>query len=230
MVEERVERRLAVILAADVAGYSRLMDVDEEATLRTLMAHRRIIDGLVSGYGGRVFGSARRQRDCRVLQPSRGGALRRRHSAESRTEQYRPAGRSADALSNRHQPGATSWSRAMTCSATASTWRRDWRAWPMPAAFASAERSTIRSRARLRKRSTSWASKRLRTSRVRFAPTAFQSTRQRRWPLTRHTLHRRWSSRRPTGPPSRSSRSRVWRVTLTKTTSPTGSGSGFRRR
>ena len=58
MVEERVERRLAVILAADVAGYSRLMDVDEEATLRTLMAHRRIIDGLVSGYGGRVFGSA----------------------------------------------------------------------------------------------------------------------------------------------------------------------------
>ena len=34
------------------------MDVDEEATLRTLKAHRQIIDGLVSGYSGRVFGSA----------------------------------------------------------------------------------------------------------------------------------------------------------------------------
>jgi hypothetical protein len=34
MVEARVERRLAAILAADVAGYSRLMGVDEEGTLR----------------------------------------------------------------------------------------------------------------------------------------------------------------------------------------------------
>ena len=58
MAEERVQRRLAVILAADVAGYSRLMDLDEEATLRTLKAHRRIIDGLVGRYGGRVFGAA----------------------------------------------------------------------------------------------------------------------------------------------------------------------------
>ena len=58
MAEQRVQRRLAVILAADVVGYSRLMDADEEATLRTLKAHRRIIDGLVTGYGGRVFGSA----------------------------------------------------------------------------------------------------------------------------------------------------------------------------
>jgi len=58
MTEERVQRRLAAILAADVAGYSRLMDLDEEATLRTLKAHRQIIDALVTNYGGRVFGSA----------------------------------------------------------------------------------------------------------------------------------------------------------------------------
>lgn len=58
MTEARVQRRLAVILAADVVGYSRLMDVDEEATLRTLKSHRQIIDGLVTSYGGRVFGSA----------------------------------------------------------------------------------------------------------------------------------------------------------------------------
>ncbi len=47
MAGERVQRRLAAILAADVVGYSRLMDVDEEATLRTLKAYRQIIDGLL---------------------------------------------------------------------------------------------------------------------------------------------------------------------------------------
>jgi hypothetical protein len=41
MAEARVERRLAAILAADVAGYSRLMGVDEEGTLAALKAHRR---------------------------------------------------------------------------------------------------------------------------------------------------------------------------------------------
>jgi hypothetical protein len=39
-MSERVERRLAAILAADVAGYSRLMGADEEGTLRDLKAHR----------------------------------------------------------------------------------------------------------------------------------------------------------------------------------------------
>ncbi len=58
MAEERVQRRLAAILAADVVGYSRLMDADEEATLRTLKAYRQIIDGLVTSHHGRVFGSA----------------------------------------------------------------------------------------------------------------------------------------------------------------------------
>src|SRR5262249_26130978 len=43
MAEARVERRLAAILAADVAGYSRLMGVDEEGTLTALKAHRREI-------------------------------------------------------------------------------------------------------------------------------------------------------------------------------------------
>ena len=38
MAEARVERRLAAILAADVAGYSRLMGVDEEGTLAALKA------------------------------------------------------------------------------------------------------------------------------------------------------------------------------------------------
>ena len=37
-----------MILAADVEGYSRLMDADEGATLKTLSAYREIIDGLVA--------------------------------------------------------------------------------------------------------------------------------------------------------------------------------------
>ncbi len=53
-----MERRLAAILAADVVGYSRLMEADEEATLATLSAYRRVIDGLVADHRGRVFGSA----------------------------------------------------------------------------------------------------------------------------------------------------------------------------
>jgi adenylate cyclase len=53
-----MERRLAAILAADVAGYSRLMEADEEATVRRLSACRGVIDGLVASHRGRVFGSA----------------------------------------------------------------------------------------------------------------------------------------------------------------------------
>jgi len=48
-------RRLATILAADVVGYSRLMADDEEATLRTLRAHREIIDRLIDRHDGRIF-------------------------------------------------------------------------------------------------------------------------------------------------------------------------------
>ncbi len=39
-----MERRLAAILSADVVGYSRLMEADEEATIRALSACRRIVD------------------------------------------------------------------------------------------------------------------------------------------------------------------------------------------
>jgi adenylate cyclase len=41
MTEDRVDRRLAAILAGDVAGYSRLMGIDDEGTLRQLQAHRK---------------------------------------------------------------------------------------------------------------------------------------------------------------------------------------------
>lgn len=53
-----MERRLAAILAADVAGYSILMGKDEEGTLAALNACRHIIGELVDSHRGRVFGGA----------------------------------------------------------------------------------------------------------------------------------------------------------------------------
>ena len=57
MVQERlgrVERRLSAIMAADVAGYSRLMGLDEVGTARTLREHRAVSDALVAKHGGRI--------------------------------------------------------------------------------------------------------------------------------------------------------------------------------
>ena len=53
-----LERKLAAILAADVEGYSRLMNIDEEQTLATLTSHRTIIDGLIEKAHGQIFGTA----------------------------------------------------------------------------------------------------------------------------------------------------------------------------
>ena len=58
MVEARFQRKLAAILAADVVGYSRLMEADEEATVSTLSTYREIIEGMIASHRGRVFGVA----------------------------------------------------------------------------------------------------------------------------------------------------------------------------
>jgi adenylate cyclase len=55
MAEDRVQRRLTAILAADVAGYSRLIGEDEEGTLARLKQHRReLLDGKIAEYSGRI--------------------------------------------------------------------------------------------------------------------------------------------------------------------------------
>jgi adenylate cyclase len=55
MSEERVDRRLAAILAVDVAGYSRLMGANEEGTLRNLKAHRSgLLDPSIAEHRGRI--------------------------------------------------------------------------------------------------------------------------------------------------------------------------------
>ena len=53
-----VQRKLAAILAADVAGYARLMGEDEEATLARLTADRREMSGNIASHGGRIVNAA----------------------------------------------------------------------------------------------------------------------------------------------------------------------------
>ena len=55
---EKVTRKLATILAADCAGYSELMDKNEELTLQNLKICRSIIDPIIEEYGGRIFNTA----------------------------------------------------------------------------------------------------------------------------------------------------------------------------
>jgi adenylate cyclase len=55
LTNERVERRLAAVLAADVAGYSRLMGRDEERTLVDLKTVRQtLVDPTVAVHRGRI--------------------------------------------------------------------------------------------------------------------------------------------------------------------------------
>jgi len=56
--EPSIQRRLAAILAADIAGYSRLMHEDEPATVRDLKAHQSVILPLIARHGGRIIDTA----------------------------------------------------------------------------------------------------------------------------------------------------------------------------
>ena len=56
MDEEHLERRLTAIFAADVVGYSRLMEANEEGTLGALKQHRReFFDPTITRFDGRIF-------------------------------------------------------------------------------------------------------------------------------------------------------------------------------
>jgi adenylate cyclase len=58
MPEERVERRLAAILAADIAGYSALMGADEARTVRDLKGHQAIVLPMIGEFAGRIIDTA----------------------------------------------------------------------------------------------------------------------------------------------------------------------------
>ena len=87
MPEERTNRKLAAILAADVVGYSRLMGADEAGTLAALKRHREaIFDPAVAAHNGRIvkligdgtiveFGSVVDAVNCALLVQRSGAAL-----------------------------------------------------------------------------------------------------------------------------------------------------------
>lgn len=56
--EDNVKRKIAVIMAADIAGYSRLVAEDEEEAIRRLSSYRIVFDELIERYGGRIFNTA----------------------------------------------------------------------------------------------------------------------------------------------------------------------------
>ena len=123
-MKQPVERRLAAILAADVAGYSRLMGLDEAGTAQALREHRAAADPLIAQHGGRIvkttcdgvlieFGSAVGAVQCAI-------ALQRltteRNAGSPATAEWNGASASTS---------ATYWSRAITSLVTGSTLRRD---------------------------------------------------------------------------------------------------------
>ncbi len=55
MEEKKTKRKLTAILSADVKGYSRLMQDDEEATVQSITAYREVITDLIQGHDGRVM-------------------------------------------------------------------------------------------------------------------------------------------------------------------------------
>jgi class 3 adenylate cyclase len=53
-----MKRKIAAIMAADVAGYSKLVAEDEEETLRRLASYRAVMDDFIAKAGGRIFNTA----------------------------------------------------------------------------------------------------------------------------------------------------------------------------
>ena len=106
MAEERIERRLAAILAADVAGYSRLIGRDEEGTLSALRALRReLIDPAIAAHRGPDRQDDRRRHAGRVRQRARRAARCRRGARRDGRAQRRCRARAAHRVPHRHPPG-----------------------------------------------------------------------------------------------------------------------------
>ena len=55
---QSLERKLATILSADVAEFSRLMGEDEEQTLKTFRGHKKVFESPVTMHRGRIFNTA----------------------------------------------------------------------------------------------------------------------------------------------------------------------------
>ena len=98
-------RRLAVILAADIVGYSRLMALDEDGTVQTLATYQEVIARARRRASGPDLQSRRRRHHGRVRQRGAGGALRCGDPAHGRAPQRRPRRGSAGGVPDRPQSG-----------------------------------------------------------------------------------------------------------------------------
>ena len=58
MTDDKIVRKIAVIFVTDVVGFSKLMEKNEDATLKSLRACREVLDRLFEEHGGRVFNTA----------------------------------------------------------------------------------------------------------------------------------------------------------------------------
>ena len=164
---ERVERRLAAIVAVDVVGYSRLMGQDEEGTLAALRAIRcDLSDPKIKEHQGRIVKTMGDGLLIEFASVSARCAVRSRCSARWRNAT--PACRRTSAsTSGSAFIRATSSSRTATSSATGSISPPVSKVWPNRAASASAVSCATRSVTSSTLRSTIWATGRSRTSRGR---------------------------------------------------------------
>ena len=58
MSNAQIDRKIAVIFAADVVGYSKSMEADEAKTINNLRACRTLVNKSLKKYGGRIFNTA----------------------------------------------------------------------------------------------------------------------------------------------------------------------------
>jgi class 3 adenylate cyclase len=172
MAEERVERRLTAILAADVAGYSRLMGADEEGTLAALKVLRReVADPKIKEHRGRIvnttgdgllseFASVVDAVRCAVEMQREMAARNAGVPAERRID-FRIGINLGDIIIDENDIFGDGVNIAARLEA-----------WPNRAASASAGWCEIRCATSSTSRSRTWASRRSRTSPGRCAPIA----------------------------------------------------------
>src|SRR6516164_8658831 len=192
MAEDRVDRRLAAIFAADIAGYSRLMASDEEGTLRQLKAHRKqLIDPKITEHRGRIVkttGDGALVEFVSVVDAVRCAVDIQRGMSQRNTDV--PADRrissSASALTL-----AISLLMVMTSLAMASMWRHGWKPWPILAASWCRASYTTRCATSSASVSRTWANIQSRTSLGQSAFTASPSLKLPRQLRSNQPQHRR---------------------------------------
>jgi hypothetical protein len=179
--EQRIERRLAAILAADVAGYSRLMGANEVGTLRALKTLRKeIIDPALTAHGGRVvkltgdgilieFSSAVDAVACAV-EVQRAMARRNADVPPERRIEYRAGVNIGDVIVE----GEDIYGDGVNVAARLRPWRS-------PAASGSRAWSMSRSATSFPTHSPTRGGRRSRTSPARFTSMRSTPTRWRRW-------------------------------------------------